>query len=280
MIEKKFQVIVFGASSLIGKSIIKFKPKRFIYVSRKKINNKIKWKKLSINPQKKITQKKIQTAIFLISPRYLKKNFNKKVYEKEYFFLKKIFNLYRFKKFIYLSSPTIYQNKHPIGQVKKKCERFLVKNSKKLENLQIWRPYNLVGAEKNNVSDHFHNLLFKRIFIQKKINHTFFGNKNDERGYVDLDNFIKILLIKSKKNISFINNYGNRKSIKINKIIQIFNNKYFEVTGNNLNIKFLKKKPNKNIINKKSKNSIFSNEDNEIIFKRYLKKMFKLHKIL
>tara|TARA_B100000963_G_C22603811_1_gene661481 strand:- start:125 stop:979 length:855 start_codon:yes stop_codon:yes gene_type:complete len=281
MIENNFEVVVFGASSLLGKSIIRTNPKNFIYISRKKIDKKnIKWTKLSINPKKKITKNKIRTGIFLISPRYTKKNFNKRVYEKEYYFLKKIFKLYNFSKFVYVSSPTIYQKKHPIGTIKKKCEKFLIKNSKKLDNLQIWRPYNLVGTDHSNLSDHFHNLLFKKIFLQKKINHKFLGCKNDERGYADVDNFIKTLLVKSYKNISFIKNYGNKKSIKVSKIVEIFNKELFKISGKSLNVKFLKAQPNKNIINRKSKNSIFLNTNNEIIFKKYLKKMFKLHKII
>ena len=105
----------------------------------------------------------IKVGIFLISPRFVKKNFKTKIYEKEFFYLKKIFELYKFEKFIYLSSPTIYRKKHPIGHIKKKCEKFLIKNKKKFKNLQIWRPYNLVGEEKTNLSDHFHNFLFNGI---------------------------------------------------------------------------------------------------------------------
>ena len=40
MIDKNFNATVFGATSLLGKSIIKFKPKKFVYISRKKINQK------------------------------------------------------------------------------------------------------------------------------------------------------------------------------------------------------------------------------------------------
>ena len=280
MTEENFNTVVFGATSLLGKSIIKFKPKKFVYISRKKINQKkIKWIKFSLSKKKIITKKKIQIGIFLISPRYLNKNLNKKIYEKEYSLLKKIFYLYRFKRFIYISSPTIFQKNHPIGSVKKKCEEFLIKNSKKFENLQIWRPYNLVGIDHTNLSDHFHNLLFKKIFIKKKINHIFFGCKYDERGYSDVDNFIKVVLVQSKKNISFVKNYGNKESIKIIEILKIFNDSFYKIRGKNFKAKFLKDKANKNIINKKSKNSIFSKDNNKILFRGYLRKMIKLHKI-
>ena len=40
MTEENFNAVVFGATSLLGKSIIKFKPKKFVYISRKKINQK------------------------------------------------------------------------------------------------------------------------------------------------------------------------------------------------------------------------------------------------
>ena len=37
MLEKNFTTIVFGATSLIGKSIIRSNPKKIVYISRKKI---------------------------------------------------------------------------------------------------------------------------------------------------------------------------------------------------------------------------------------------------
>ena len=73
---------------------------------------------------------------FLVSPRFVSKNFKRKIYEKEFFYLKKIFDLYRFEKFIYVSSPTIYQKKHPIGYVKKSVKNFLLKIKK---NLKIYK---------------------------------------------------------------------------------------------------------------------------------------------
>ena len=36
MLEKNFTTIVFGATSLIGKSIIQSNPKKIVYISRKK----------------------------------------------------------------------------------------------------------------------------------------------------------------------------------------------------------------------------------------------------
>tara|TARA_B100000401_G_scaffold327121_1_gene227111 strand:- start:492 stop:1337 length:846 start_codon:yes stop_codon:yes gene_type:complete len=280
MLEKNFTTIVFGATSLIGKSIIRSNPKKIVYISRKKIKKRnIKWFKFSINKKSKITKKRIKVGIFLISPRFVSKNFKRKIYEKEFFYLKKILDFYRFEKFIYLSSPTIYQKKHPIGYIKKKCEKFLIKNKKKFKNLQIWRPYNLVGEEKTNLSDHFHNFLFKKMFLQRKKGYLFSGCENDERGYSNVNNFTKLLLRKSNRNISFVKNYGNSKSIKINEIIKIYNYEYKKINQNYFHAQFRKKISNKNLINKKKNNCVLFREDNKIIFKRYLKRMIKLHKI-
>ena len=41
MLEKNFTTIVFGATSLIGKSIIQSNPKKIVYISRKKKKRKI-----------------------------------------------------------------------------------------------------------------------------------------------------------------------------------------------------------------------------------------------
>ena len=67
MLEKNFTTIVFGATSLIGKSIIRSNPKKIVYISRKKIKKRnIKWFKFSINKKSKITKKRIKVGIFLI----------------------------------------------------------------------------------------------------------------------------------------------------------------------------------------------------------------------
>ena len=48
-----YQNIVFGASGLVGTSIIKFNKHKFIYTSRKKIKNKkIKWMKFALETKK------------------------------------------------------------------------------------------------------------------------------------------------------------------------------------------------------------------------------------
>ena len=62
-------------------------------------------------------------------------------------------------------------------------------------------------------------------------------------------------------------------------IIKIFNDEFCKIRGNYFQARFLKNKANKNIINNKSKNSIFVKDNNKILFKKYLRKMIKLHKI-
>ena len=66
------------------------------------------------------------------------------------------------------SSSVYYKKNYIIGSVKRKCEKYIVKNKNKFSNYQIWRPFNLVGRCYSN-SDHFHNLLFKKMFIDKNL---------------------------------------------------------------------------------------------------------------
>ena len=60
--------------------------------------------------------------------------------------------------------------------------KFFLKKSK-IKNLQIWRPFNIIGFFENKISDHFHNLLIKKFIISKKSAYTFNGNEFDVRGY-------------------------------------------------------------------------------------------------
>ena len=72
-------------------------------------------------------------------------------------------------KLIFISSSSVYyEKKHIIGSVKLKCENFILKKKHLFQNYQIWRPFNLVG-EKYVKSDHFHNHLFREMFLKKKI---------------------------------------------------------------------------------------------------------------
>ena len=103
-----------------------------------------------------------------------------------------------------------------IGKVKRKCEKYILNNKNKFINYQIWRPFNLIPNSYND-NDHFHNFLFKKMFIQKKENSIFAGNELDARGYSDVNDFTKLLISFSKKNKSFIKDYGNKDIINIKK---------------------------------------------------------------
>ena len=66
------------------------------------------------------------------------------------------------------------------------------------------------------------------MFIQKKKSFTFNGNRNDMRGYSDVNDFTKVLYKYSLKNISFIKEYGNRNLINMEKIVELFNKHYLK----------------------------------------------------
>ena len=54
-----------------------------------------------------------------------------------------------------------------IGSTKINCEKYILKNKRLFEYYQIWRPFNLI-CERYVNSDHFHNFLFRIMFIKKK----------------------------------------------------------------------------------------------------------------
>ena len=112
-----------------------------------------------------------------------------------------------------MSSSSVYLNNHPVGSAKLACEKYLIKNKKK-NYLQIWRPYNLIGNENLNLSDHFHNILIKKFCIEGRRDLHFKGSANDERGYSSTKKFCKLLINKSDLNKDFIYDYGNSKTIK------------------------------------------------------------------
>ena len=190
--------IVFGSSGLVGLSIINHcsrKKIKFIYTSRERPKySNINWLYLDLNKKFKIYKyNKFNIGIFLSSPSYLKKNIKYNKFKNEFYWLQKVTKNFLFSKFIYVSSSSIYYKNHPIGKVKKKCEKYLLQNKHKFKNIQIWRPFNLVGSNQKTITDHFHNLLFKKLFIKKLKKCKFKGNKNDIRGYSDVDEFVKIM---------------------------------------------------------------------------------------
>ena len=116
------------------------------------------------------------------------------------------------------------------------------------------------------------------MFIQNKRKCTFNGHLNDQRAYSDVNSFVKKLQSESKKNISFIKDYGNLNLIKVEDIIKLFNKSYLNINGFNFKYNFLNKKPNVNKI-KLNKNNICMRLSSINIFKNYLKKSLNAKKV-
>ena len=159
--------IIFGSSGLIGSSFHSLlkNNKNFIFYSR----NDARFKKFNLNSNiKKFPHKDINICYFFSSPRILKKNFTNNRFQIEFDWLKKVILNIKINKLIFISSSSVYyEKKHIIGSVKLKCENFILKKKHLFQNYQIWRPFNLVG-EKYVKSDHFHNHLFREMFLKKK----------------------------------------------------------------------------------------------------------------
>ena len=271
--------LVFGGSGLIGKNLKKYlkNKKNYFYVT--KTSKESGFFRFDLNKNlKNFPYKKIDKCFFLASPRILTKNFNKEKFFPEYQWLKKVILNMKINKMIYLSSPSIYYNRnHIIGSNKKKCENLILENKKKFNNFQIWRPFNLVGNY-YEPSDHFHNILFKKMFIEKKSYSFFYGNANDKRGYSKVDDFVKNMLKYSKINKNFIKDYGNKRLLKIIDIINLFNRYYFKINNKYFRYKFLKKKPNINKI-RENKNNICKSINSINIFEIYLKNSINVKKL-
>ena len=260
--------IIFGSSGLIGLSFYTlFKNnKKYIFYS----NTDTRFKRFNLNLSlKKFPVKEVDICYFFASPRILKKNFKNNNFKKEFNWLKNIIINIKIRKLIYISSSSVYyQKNHIIGSIKKKCEKYIIKNKKKFSNYQIWRPFNLVGESYVN-SDHFHNFLFKIMFINKKKKFKFAGNASDKRGYSDVNSFSKTLYNFSKKNINFIKDYGNKNLISISEILELYNLKYQKINQKNFMAEFKSKKININNISSK-KNSVYNNKKSIFILKKYL----------
>jgi len=267
--------LVFGCSGLIGIELIKsIKKNESLFLSRKKPRNLSSkyWKKINLNSKIKGLPNRVEKNFFLASPYYIKNNIKKKNFKKEFIWINKICKKIKAKTFIYLSSSSVYLKKHPIGEVKIKCEIFLKKS--KIKNLQIWRPFNIIGFFENKISDHFHNLLIKKFIINKKSAYTFSGNEFDIRGYSSVKKFCKKVISNSKTNKSFMLNYGNSNTITSSQMFEIFKKIYKKKYNKNIDIAFKSKKKNINTINtsKKTK-TINSNEDSKKVLINYFKKM-------
>ena len=261
--------IIFGTSGLIGESLrekVKNK-KNYLYFG---YTNK-KYNQFNLNNSlENFPYKKINLCFFLASPRIKKVNFRNKSFVNEYKWLKNVIKNLKINKIIYLSSSSIYYKKnHIIGSTKLKCEKLIIKNKKKFQNYQIWRPFNLVGSKYYD-SDHFHNLLFKNMFMEKRKKSIYSGNQNDLRGYSSVKDFVNILVKYTKERKSFTKDFGNQNLIKIKDIVNLFNKKYKKINGKNFEYIFKNKVVNSNKI-KKNKINIYSNNNSLNLFKNYLK---------
>ena len=273
---KNIKYLVFGCSGSIGLQISKkINNKNTLFLSRAKPKNlnTNNWKKFDL--KKKITKlpKKVEKIYFLASPYYVIKNFNKKKFYYEYIWLKKIINNVQTKSFIYFSSSSVYLKNHPLGHTKLLCEKLLLNS--KIEFIQIWRPFNIIGFPNyKNLSDHFHNLLIKNFIKQKKKSHEFLGSENDRRGYSTAKKFAEKVIGFSKKKTSFIYNYGNTDTINIKQIVLIFLKLFNKKYKKSIKVTFKNKKKNVNIVNtiKKIK-TIKSNENSKSILKNYFVKL-------
>ena len=273
---KNIKYLVFGCSGSIGLQISKkINNKNTLFLSRAKPKNlnTNNWKKFDL--KKKITKlpKKVEKIYFLASPYYVIKNFNKKKFYYEYIWLKKIINNVQTKSFIYFSSSSVYLKNHPLGHIKLLCEKLLLNS--KIEFIQIWRPFNIIGSPNyKNLSDHFHNLLIKNFIKQKKKSHEFLGSENDRRGYSTAKKFAEKVIGFSKKKTSFIYNYGNTDTINIKQIVLIFLKLFNKKYKKSIKVTFKNKKKNVNIVNtiKKIK-TIKSNENSKSILKNYFVKL-------
>jgi hypothetical protein len=143
------------------------------------------------------------------------------------------------------------------------------------DHLQIWRPYNIIGNESLNLSDHFHNVLIKEFCINKKKMHQFKGSEKDVRGYSSARKFCKSLIAKSKINKSFIYEYGNSNTITVKQVATIFKKIFEKVFDKKIKYNFNSSVMNINIIkSNKLVRSLDSKENSyKIIMKYYLSKI-------
>ena len=269
----KIDTIIFGCSGSIGIELSNIiNSKKTLFLSRKKPKNLklINWKYLNLDKNLKNLPRNIIKIYFLSSPYYLKKNMNEKILKKELFWLKKILKYFNFNKFIYFSSSSVYLKNHKVGNIKKKCENLL--RVSKIKNLQIWRPFNIIGNYENKLSDHFHNLLIKNFIIKKRRSSNFFGNDKDERGYSSAKKFVKLVVKYANHKNKFILNYGNKNTITVNKIALIFKKFIKDKYNRKIIINFKGIKKNINTINSmKSVKTVESRENSTKILKYYFK---------
>ena len=262
--------IVFGSSGLVGSTFYNLlkKNKNFIFYSK----SDPKFKILDLNSDlKKFPYKDIDRCYFFSSPRILKKNFSNGSFKSELDWVKKIILNIKMNKLIYISSSSVYYKKgHVIGINKIKCENYIIKNKDQFKNYQIWRPFNLIGDKYVN-SDHFHNHLFKEMFLKRKKRFIFSGNLLDKRGYADVKHFVKIMYKNSNLPGNFLRDYGNSDSISVSAIVNLYNKYYKKINKCKFDAVFKSKKININVV-KSKKNTIFYKIKSLTVLKKYLTK--------
>ncbi len=280
---QNYKNIIFGASGLIGREVLKIvNTNQSIITSRKKnfLKKKILWKKLDLDKDKlNGFPKYVENIFFFASPYYNINNLkSKNIFSKEVKWIKKVLKYVKCKRFIYTSSSSVYSKNHKIGIQKRKIEKLLI--SSKIKHVQIWRPFNLVGYNESNLSDHFHNLLIKKILINNSNKISFRGSMKEMKGYSTVKKFGKLLYKKSRLNQSFVYNYRNEDMVYLSQIVKIFlkvlkknNLQEFKFEFKN---KIMNNKSN-NIQVKKAKN-IFSNEKSNRVLNNYFNEMIKNEK--
>ena len=133
--------------------------------------------------------------------------------------LKKICKKTKSNTFIYISSGSVYQKKHPIGFAKLQCEKFYQKTPIQIicryGDLLIFYPQSTL-----NLSDHFHNILIKKFLIEKKRKIIFLVLKMINVAILQLKIFVIKFLNIVRKKLNFKYDYGNTKLISVVKIIE------------------------------------------------------------
>lgn len=271
---QKIENLIFGCSGSIGFEISKKLDKDTTLLLSRNKPKKLKfstWKKIDLNKKILDLPKKADKVFFLSSPYYIKKNLKKNIINNEYLWLKKILSKIEINQFIYFSSSSVYLKNHPIGEIKLKCEKLLLK--KKINILQIWRPFNIIGVHHYILSDHFHNLLIKNFLIKKLNEKKFLGNQIDRRGYSSVENFCKKIISYSKNKKSFKLNYGNSNTITVLQIALLFTKLFKKKYKRSISINFTNRIKNINIINSTKKiKTVNSNERSENLLKKYFLK--------
>lgn len=280
---QNYKNIIFGASGLVGREVSKIININKSIITSRGINfhkKKILWKKLDLDKDNlNELPKYIENIFFFASPHYITSNLkSKNIFSKEVKWIKKVLKYINCKRFIYTSSSSVYSKNHKIGIQKRKIEKLLI--SSKIKYIQIWRPFNLVGYNESNLSDHFHNLLIKKILINNNNKISFRGGMKEMRGYSTVKKFCKLVHKKSRLNQSFVYNYRNKDMVYLSQIVKIFlkvlkknNLKEFKFDFENKN---MNNKSN-NIHVKKAKN-IFSNEKSTKVLNNYFNEIIKNEK--